>query len=481
MMNAFSRPLVLLAVLFAAAPRWVGSSGPAPAPGSGGLVALVRAPQVIDRVSPALEQRVRAVIAAISKAKPKPPPPSEPFIYKFFPQAGIHGRDLFLLNTTDLNPSLGVIQDWDCTGYTYDGHQGHDSVLRSFREQAIGVPVFAVRDGTVVNSHDGEPDMNTELVDVPANYVVIDHGGGYYGLYWHFKRGSVAVAPGDKVSEGTQIGLTGSSGYSSGPHLHFESWKDGRWFEPSAGPCRPGDSFWRAQLPFVRDFYVSGFVMTDGAVTLFDYRSLFLDNYQRTAIYPTGQRTVGVVLDLHNLPGGSMWHMRVVKPGGEVAVDTVGSWGNPSLYATTWGIFSFRTDLDTPGVWRYQLDTNDASAVDLPFTVVADPAKAVNRPPYPVKVSLEPRAPQTGQIMTCQVETSLLERDPDYDVVSYQYQWTVNRRVVRTVTSAALTDVLAKGMTKKKDKVSCRVIPSDGESRAAAALAVAAVPVVTGD
>ena len=99
-MNAFRSRLfltgtvVLLVALVAGALRLAGSSEPAPSPGSGGLVALVKAPRGIDRASPVLERRVQAAISsyearrlALPKAKPKPP---EPFVYRFFPQAGLH-------------------------------------------------------------------------------------------------------------------------------------------------------------------------------------------------------------------------------------------------------------------------------------------------------------------------------------------------------------------------------------------------------
>jgi murein DD-endopeptidase MepM/ murein hydrolase activator NlpD len=148
---------------------------------TGGLTALVRRDGPSDRLSPLLEQRVRSAITVYEQKRkdlvqPRRVQPPEPFVYRFFPQAGVLGQDLFIVNFTDLNSSRRGILDWDCSGYTYEGHQGHDSVIRSFREQAIGVPVFAVRDGTVVDTHDGEPDMNTEQNDVPANFVVIDHG-----------------------------------------------------------------------------------------------------------------------------------------------------------------------------------------------------------------------------------------------------------------------------------------------------------------
>ena len=53
-----------------------------------------------------------------------------------------------------------------------------------------------------------------------GNYVVIDHGGGLTTLYAHMSV--VKVSPGDSVSQGTVIGVTGNTGASTGPHLHYE-------------------------------------------------------------------------------------------------------------------------------------------------------------------------------------------------------------------------------------------------------------------
>ena len=142
--------------------------------------------------------------------------------------------DLFINNFADLDPGPGLL-DWDCTGFTYNGHDASDVDLRSFGEQAIGVPVFAALDGTVVATHDGEFDMNVcpgSPCNPNSNYVIIDHGSGRLCYYWHLKQWSVAVSPGEQVVTGQQIGLAASSGNSS---------QTG----PGAGVlacCRPGDA-----------------------------------------------------------------------------------------------------------------------------------------------------------------------------------------------------------------------------------------------
>ena len=55
-----------------------------------------------------------------------------------------------------------------------------------------------------------------------GNYVVIDHGNGYKTLYAHMSTGSISVTPGTKVNQGQRIGTMGSTGRSTGTHLHFE-------------------------------------------------------------------------------------------------------------------------------------------------------------------------------------------------------------------------------------------------------------------
>lgn len=61
-------------------------------------------------------------------------------------------------------------------------------------------------------------------------YVLLDHGEGYRSLYAHASE--LMVQPGDRVERGEVIGLTGSSGRSTAPHLHFEILRDGEPLDP---------------------------------------------------------------------------------------------------------------------------------------------------------------------------------------------------------------------------------------------------------
>lgn len=63
-----------------------------------------------------------------------------------------------------------------------------------------------------------------------GNYVVVDHGNGYTSLYGHLQKAT--VKQGDTVSAGQQVGVIGSTGNSSGPHLHLRVHKNGQSIDP---------------------------------------------------------------------------------------------------------------------------------------------------------------------------------------------------------------------------------------------------------
>lgn len=80
----------------------------------------------------------------------------------------------------------------------------------------------AVEGKTVVAADGGIVSIKKELTISYGNYVEIDHGNGYYTLYGHMQAGSIVVKKGQKVAKGDKIGLVGSTGNSTGPHLHIE-------------------------------------------------------------------------------------------------------------------------------------------------------------------------------------------------------------------------------------------------------------------
>ena len=87
-----------------------------------------------------------------------------------------------------------------------------------------GRPVYASRSGTVIAANW----VSTGY----GNHVIIDHGDGYVSVYGHCS--SLSVSTGQHVSKGQQIANVGSTGNSTGPHLHFEIRKNGVKVNPAS-------------------------------------------------------------------------------------------------------------------------------------------------------------------------------------------------------------------------------------------------------
>lgn len=98
--------------------------------------------------------------------------------------------------------------------YGYSGHTGADFAC------SAGTPVLAVKAGTVVTSTALRRSNGTYRSY--GEYIAIDHNDGTITLYAHMLSGSRTVSAGQTVSQGQQIGQVGSTGNSTGNHLHFE-------------------------------------------------------------------------------------------------------------------------------------------------------------------------------------------------------------------------------------------------------------------
>ena len=395
---------------------------------------------------------------------PRPSPLAARPPYTFFPQAGIPGRDLFTSNYVDLNGASYDITapglDYECTDYSYQGHSGHDSIIEGFREQAIGVPVFAALDGTVTSAHDGEFDeQTTNLAGRAVNYVTLAHQGGYHTQYIHLKRGSVAVAVGDIVTAGTQIGLTGSSGNSSWPHLHFTSFANGVVYEPSAGACRTGASFWTSQPALRRDLFVSSF--TFGTAAFSGTAGYPYDQVTRRGTYVTGTSTIYFRHGVRNLPAQSSFRISIRRPDGSTAQDTSGSYNN-AFRKHAWYWFSRNVTLNVTGAWVLDLYINNRLVVTAPFSVTTG-AITNGAPLSAGTVAIVPASPGPADVPMCRVAPeTLYRRDPDYDLVRYRYRWSVRGTLVRDVATAGLADAIPSGLIRDRDELRCEVTPSDG-------------------
>jgi murein DD-endopeptidase MepM/ murein hydrolase activator NlpD len=143
------------------------------------------------------------------------------------------GQQLFLpgarMNPTELNRVLGNLFLYPVVGRisSYFGersdpftgvpnyHNGIDIVNRP------GTSIRAAMDGTVA-----DVGFNYNY----GNYVILKHAGGYQTLYGHMTR--YTVSRGQRVRQGDTIGDLGTTGYSTGPHVHFSIFRNGVPVDP---------------------------------------------------------------------------------------------------------------------------------------------------------------------------------------------------------------------------------------------------------
>jgi murein DD-endopeptidase MepM/ murein hydrolase activator NlpD len=144
------------------------------------------------------------------------------------------GQTLFIpgarMNRDDLKMALGDLFIYPVNGARlsspfgwrndpFTGVRRHHAALDLSAPQ--GTPVRAAMAGKVTAlSYD-----NTY-----GNFIIISHSGDFQTMYAHLY--SVTVKKGDSVAQGAQIGAVGSTGYSTGPHLHFAVYKNSRAVNP---------------------------------------------------------------------------------------------------------------------------------------------------------------------------------------------------------------------------------------------------------
>ena len=147
----------------------------------------------------------------------------------------IAGSKLFLpgvhLDTTSLKKAMGelfvspIAASWRFSspfGWRPDPFTGVRSQHTGIDMAVpLGTPIFAAMSGTVAVA---------SYSSIYGNYVIINHGNGYQTLYGHMQK--ILAQKGQTVNQGSKIGLVGSTGYSTGPHLHFSVYKNGRLIDP---------------------------------------------------------------------------------------------------------------------------------------------------------------------------------------------------------------------------------------------------------
>lgn len=214
-----------------------------------------------------IESMLDANVARL-RAEGKLPPPTEGSVLLSLPLQPAPGLGVEepwgIYYYVDQNLSYpDQILDYNCGARTYDladgyNHGGTDFTTWPWPWKQVaedGVHIIAAAPGTIIGKDDGYPDQSCDWNGQPFwNAVYVMHADGSIAWYGHMKKFSQTTkAVGEPIARGEFLGIVGSSGRSSAPHLHFEVHDASDAVnDPFAGTCSilNPSSWWISQGPY---------------------------------------------------------------------------------------------------------------------------------------------------------------------------------------------------------------------------------------
>ena len=143
-----------------------------------------------------------------------------------------HDDDYLYMLPYASGTSYRVIQGFD----SRFSHSGVEQFAVDFKMD-IGTPVHAAREGTVARIEESnDKGCWEDGCGQYANFIVVMHDDGTTGEYYHLKKDGALVDVGDRVEAGQKIGLSGNTGHTALPHLHFAVYKATRRALPQSVP-----------------------------------------------------------------------------------------------------------------------------------------------------------------------------------------------------------------------------------------------------
>jgi murein DD-endopeptidase MepM/ murein hydrolase activator NlpD len=330
---------------------------------------------------------------------------------------GFHG----ISNFVDLDPNFpGFLLDYNCGTRTYDTNDGYNHGGIDFftwpwswlKMDQNAVEVVAAAPGQIIYRNDGNFDRSCGPNNNDWNAVFVQHGDGSIAWYGHLKNGSLtAKQVGDSVVEGEFLGVVGSSGNSTGPHLHLETYNAvGQLTEPYAGTCNTfnPETWWKSQRAYY-DSAVNRITTGDLGPTIPactdespNLRATFPVNSQIyfTAYYRDQLNTQLSVYTIYR-PDGTVWSQWTHS--------------SPGPFSASFWFWSFSFSAGEPqGTWRFTVEFEGTTTERL-FTIGS-----------PGACASIPEKPGQGELFKVNKNATLLRltwgascNPPDTDYVVY--------------------------------------------------------------
>jgi murein DD-endopeptidase MepM/ murein hydrolase activator NlpD len=272
---------------------------------------------------------------------------------------GVHG----ISNFVDQNLNFpNQLLDYNCGARTYDtaagyNHKGVDMFTWPFginkldNDEAIAV---AGASGQIIFKSDGNFDRNCSFNSSNWNAVYLRHVDGTVSWYGHLKRNSLtAKAVGAQVVQGEYLGVIGSSGNSTSPHLHFEIYNASNILQdPYQGSCNTMNStgFWLNQ-PAYRDSKINK-LMTHSAPPAFQTcPNPDVINAKNT--FAPGNQLI-VAAYYRDQVAGQQSQLSLIQPNGSIYQ----SWthNSPNTYNASYWFWTFNLPATVPtGTWKFRV------------------------------------------------------------------------------------------------------------------------------
>ena len=269
-------------------------------------------------------------------------------------------------NFVDQNLSFpDQVLDYNCGNRSYDqasgyNHRGIDIFTWPFSWRKMDlneVEVVAAAPGTIIFKSDGNFDRSCGFNSNTWNAVYVRHSDNSVAWYGHLKNGSLTTkAVGETVAAGEKLGIVGSSGNSTGPHLHFELYNAaGQLQDPYQGPCNSLNNFsWWAAQPAYRVSRINK-LLTQSAGPGFPACPLQETTNEKSVFRPG--ETLVTAGYFRDQMVGQQTQYSILRPDGS----TFQSWihNSPNTYSASFWWWSWQIPVNAPsGIWKLRATFN---------------------------------------------------------------------------------------------------------------------------
>ena len=306
-------------------------------------------------------------------------------------------------NYVDREAGAGL-QDFMCNQRTYNGHRGTDLFTWPFPWEKMDgdeVEVIAAAAGTIVFREEGRPDRSCTLNGTQWNAVYVEHADGSIAWYGHLKTDSATPKQvGETVEVGEYLGVVGSSGNSTGPHLHLELYDGmGDLVDPYSGACNGEPSAWADQEPYTVTSILS--LQTHSAAPQHGQCPTTVDTPNRANTFGPGDAVFVGSYFRDQFQGQPMLHS-VRAPDGALFANWTSSL-QQAYFPATWWYWSVELPDDAAaGTWTYRVEF-EGEVAERTFTVT--PPVATDAPPGAIEaISPRPNPSADGAALTLRLD-----------------------------------------------------------------------------